>query len=139
LLPAPARAFEPISLSGSESVGIVRHLMAIEKPPKVIVDAIESAIKWFEKSKITGIKVIEGANKDGEFDRIVVEDKKAPPLWARFYDIKTNEPIFMGRDSIAKKTLAEIERERRTGYQYYTNSPQKLLEVDYPKWKEKFQ
>jgi PelA/Pel-15E family pectate lyase len=137
LLPAPARAFEPISLSGSESVGIVRHLMQIENPPNVVIDAIESAIKWFEKSKIKGIKVVEGANKDGEFDRIVVEDKNAPPIWARFYDIKTNEPIFMGRDSIPRKTLAEIERERRTGYAYYTNSPQRLLEVDYPKWKAK--
>jgi PelA/Pel-15E family pectate lyase len=67
----------------------------------------------------------------------VVEDKNAPPIWARFYDIKTNEPIFMGRDSIPRKTLAEIERERRVGYSYYTNSPQRLLEVDYPKWKEK--
>lgn len=137
LAPAPARTFEPISLSGSESVGIVRHLMAIENPPKVVIEAIESAIKWFEKTKITGIKVVETTNAQGEFDRIVVEDKKAPPLWARFYDIKTNEPIFMGRDSIARKTLAEIERERRVGYAYYTNSPQRLLEVDYPKWKEK--
>ncbi len=137
LEPAPARTFEPISLSGSESVGLVRHLMAIENPSKVVIDAIESAIKWFEKSKINGIKVVEGANAKGENDRIVVEDKKAPPIWARFYDLKTNEPIFMGRDAIARKTLAEIERERRTGYAYYTNSPQRLVESDYPKWREK--
>lgn len=137
LLPAPARAYEPISLSGSESVGIVRHLMQLERPPKEIVDAIESAVRWFEKSKITGIKLAAAKTADGEDDRIVVADKNAPPLWARFYDINTNEPIFMGRDSIPKKTLAEIERERRTGYSYYTNGPQRLLEVDYPKWKEK--
>lgn len=137
LEPAPARNFEPISLSGSESVGIVRHLMQIENPPKVVIEAIESAIKWFEKSKITGIKVVEGANAEGNFDRIVVEDKNAPPIWARFYDISTNRPIFTGRDKIIKNSLAEIEIERRTGYQYYTNSPQKLLEVDYPKWKNR--
>lgn len=137
LAAAPARNFEPISLSGSESVGIVRHLMQIENPSKAVIQAIESAIKWFEKSKITGIKVVEGANAEGKFDRIVVEDKKAPPIWARFYDISTNQPIFTGRDKIVKKSLAEIEIERRTGYAYYTSSPQRLLEIDYPKWKAK--
>ncbi len=55
-------------------------------------------------------------------------------MWARFYDLKTNKAMFVGRDIIVKSSLAEIEIERRTGYNYYTNAPQKLLEVDYPKW-----
>lgn len=139
LTPAPARNFEPISLSGSESVGIVRFLMEIKNPSSEIIEAVESAIKWFEKSKIEGIKIETVAVKEYEkgFDRVVVKDKNAPPIWARFYDIKTNCPIFSGRDKIIKDSLAEIEIERRTGYAYYTNSPQRLLEVDYPKWKEK--
>jgi PelA/Pel-15E family pectate lyase len=136
---APARNFEPISLSGSESVGIVKYLMEIKNPSPEIINAIESAVKWFEKSKITGIQIETMPLKDSPrgFDRIVVEDKDAPPLWARFYDILTNRPIFMGRDKVAKNSLMEIEIERRTGYNYYTNQPQKLLEVDYPKWKAK--
>lgn len=136
---APARNFEPISLSGYESVEIVRFLMDVKNPSAEIVDAIESAIKWFEKSKINGIKVETVPVKDYEkgFDRVVVKDEKAPPIWARFYDINTNRPIFTGRDKIVRNSLAEIEIERRTGYSYYTNSPQRLLEVDYPKWKEK--
>ena len=139
LEPAPARNFEPISLSGSESVGIVRFLMEIKNPSAEIIEAIESAVKWFEKSKITGIKVETIPVKDAirGIDRVVVQDKNAPPLWARFYEIPTNRPIFIGRDKILRNTLAEIEIERRTGYSYYTNSPQKLLEVDYPKWVEK--
>ncbi len=136
LEPAPARNYEVVSLSGSESVGVVRFLMEIEKPSAEVKDAINSAVKWFEKSKINGIKLeekpLEGSPKG--FDRFVVEDKNAPPLWARFYDIKTNRPIFTGRDKIVKYTFAEIEIERRTGYAYYTNAPKKLLEVDYPKW-----
>jgi PelA/Pel-15E family pectate lyase len=137
--PAAARNFEPISLSGSESVGIVKYLTGIKNPTTEVVEAIESAVKWFEKSKITGIKVTTIPLKDSPrgFDRIVVEDKNAPPLWARFYDIPTNRPIFIGRDKVLRANLADIEIERRTGYNYYTNQPQKLLEVDYPKWKAK--
>ena len=137
--PAPARNFEPISLSGSESVGIVKFLMEIKNPSAEIVDAIESAVKWFEKSKIQGIKLEVIPVKDAPrgFDRVVVQDKNAPPQWARFYEIPTNRPIFIGRDKILRANLADIEIERRTGYNYYTNQPQKLLEVDYPKWQAK--
>ena len=136
LEPAPARNYEVISLSGAESVGIIRFLMGIENPSPEVKETITSAVKWFEKSKITGIRLedksLEGAPKG--FDRIVVQDKNAPPLWARFYDISTNRPIFIGRDKVIKYSLAEIEIERRTGYGYYTDAPQKLLEMDYPKW-----
>jgi hypothetical protein len=31
-----------------------------------------------------------------------VKDKAAPPIWARFYEIETMKPIFIGRDSIIK-------------------------------------
>ncbi|MBX7170982.1 MAG: pectate lyase [Pyrinomonadaceae bacterium] len=139
LEPAPARNFEPISLSGYESVGIVKFLMEIKNPSPEIVEAIESAVKWFEQTKITGIKTENIPVKDAPrgFDRVVVQDKNAPPLWARFYEIPTNRPIFIGRDKVLRANLADIEIERRTGYNYYTNSPQKLLDVDYPKWKAK--
>lgn len=135
--PASARNFEPISLSGFESVGIVEYLLEIKNPSPEIIDAVESAIKWFEKSKIVGIRIVTIPLKTSPkgFDRVAVKDKNASPLWARFYEISTNRPIFIGRDKVLKSTLAEIEIERRTGYQYYTNAPQKLLEVDYPKWK----
>ena len=138
LLPAPARKFEPISLSGYESVGIVEFLMSVKNPSPQIVAAVDSAVRWFEKSKIKGIKIVEKPDKSSPkgFDRIVVKDERAEPLWARFYDIETNRPIFVGRDSVNKDSLAEIEIERRSGYNYYTAAPNKLLE-DYPRWKNK--
>ena len=39
----------------------------------------------------------------------------ARPIWARHYEIGTNRPIFAGRDGIKKYSLAEIDRDRRTG------------------------
>ena len=137
--PASARKYELVSLSGYESVDIVQFLMKVENPDKEIIDAIESAIAWFQKSKITGIKYIEkpDSKQPKGFDRVVVADKNAPPLWARFYEIETMRPIFVGRDGIVHYNIAEIEYERRNGYRWYVDEPDKLLSEDYPKWQKK--
>lgn len=140
LSPAKARAYELPSLSGSESVGIVTYLMAIENPDQRVKEAIVSAVKWFDKSKITGkkVEVKKDASLPKGFDYVVVDDEKAGPLWARFYEIETNQPIFVGRDGKIKYNLSEIEYERRTGYNYLGNWAQKLLEKDYPAWAKKW-
>jgi PelA/Pel-15E family pectate lyase len=136
LQPAPARAYEKVSLSGGESAGIVRFLMGIEQPSPLAVAAIKSAVAWFEQARLKGLKVVEHANAalPRGFDRVVVHDAQAGPLWARFYEIGTNRPIFCGRDGIIKFSLAEIEHERRIGYSWYTGDPAELLDKDYPQW-----
>src|SRR5262249_29706193 len=94
---------------------------------------------WFEKVKLTGIKVVpkpEPGTPKG-FDRVVVQDASAPPLWARFYEIGTDRPIFCGRDGVIKYSLAEIEYERRNGYSWYVNGAERLLEKDYPAWRKR--
>lgn len=140
LAPAQARAYELPSISGQESVPVVRYLMSIDKPSPEIVDAIQSAVKWFESARITGVQVVDKRDPalPGGMDRIVVQNPNAPPIWARFYDIETNKPFFVGRDSVKKETLAEIEQERRTGYAYYTTAPAYLLANEYPAWQKKW-
>ena len=132
LKPAAARAFEPISLTAGESVGIVRFLMLDANPDREKIDAIESAIAWFRANKIEGLR---WERKNGE--NVVVKDKNAPPIWARFYQIETMKPIFIGRDAVIKYDVSQIEAERRNGYGWYVGEPQELLEKDYPRWKEK--
>ena len=68
---------------------------------------------------------------------MVVADENAPDLWARFYDIETNRPIFCDRDGIPKQSLKEIGHERRNGYAWYGEWPSKLLEQEFPVWKGK--
>jgi PelA/Pel-15E family pectate lyase len=126
LAPAAARAFEVVSLSGGESVGIVRFLMSIKNPSPAVVEAIEAAIAWFEQSQLKGIKWI---------DSVVVPDPKGGPIWARFYEIGTNRPIFVGRDGVVKYSVTEIEDERRTGYNWYVDAPRKLIQKEYPEWR----
>lgn len=139
LKPEKARSYELASLSGSESVKIVRYLMAIEKPSDEVKQAIEHAVKWFEASKLEGIEVVRkrDASLPKGYDRVVVNNPKARPMWARFYDLKTNQPIFCSRDGVPKKTLAEISYERRNGYSWLGRYAESLLAKDYPRWKKR--
>lgn len=130
--PRPARTFELASLSGAESAGILRLLMSLEHPSEEVVRAVKAGAAWFEASKITGIRV---DKVDG--DKRVVQDLNAPPLWARFYEIDTNRPIFCGRDAVKKYALAEIEAERRNGYAWYGTWGDRVVK-DFAKWKEKW-
>jgi pectate lyase len=116
LAPAAARNYELVSLSGSESAGILGFLMSIKNPPPEVIRAVNAGAAWFEASKIEGIRV----EKTGD-ERKVVKDPSAPPLWARFYQIETNRPIFCGRDGVIRSQLAEIDAERRNGYAWYGN------------------
>ncbi len=135
LQPAWARNYEPPSLSGSESVGIVRFLMEIDRPTPEIAAAIEGAVAWLKSVAIGGLRLEEVTTADGSRDRRVVADPAAPPLWARFYELGTNRPIFTGRDKVIRYALSEIEQERRSGYAYYGTWPASLLATDYPRWR----
>jgi PelA/Pel-15E family pectate lyase len=150
LEPALARTYELPSLSGSEGVGIVRFLMTIDEPSPEVREAIESAVAWFESVKIEGIRIdstTDASQPTGE-DRVVVEDPSAPPIWARFYELETNRPIFSSRCEVPecdadpfymrRYSLAEIDNERRVGYSWYDDWPARLLSTDYPAWKAKW-
>ncbi|WP_410960680.1 pectate lyase, partial [Salmonella sp. SAL4357] len=58
LRPAPARSYEKVSLSGSESVGLTRFLMSLERPEPPVIEAIQSAVAWLDRVKLAGIKLV---------------------------------------------------------------------------------
>ncbi|MEX0649312.1 MAG: pectate lyase [Balneolaceae bacterium] len=134
--PAGARSYEHPSISGSESVGIVRYLMEIEDPGPDVIRAVEQAVDWFDRVQIANIRVVE-TEIDGKRDYIVEQDPAYDSIWARFYEIGTNRPIFSGRDGVIKYEMSEIERERRVGYRWYGTWPRELLEKEYPEWRAK--
>jgi PelA/Pel-15E family pectate lyase len=137
--PRPARLFELASFSGSESVGITKLLMSLDSPSPEIIAAVDGAVAWFESARITGIRLEKQRDpkqKKGA-NLVVVPDPAAPPVWARFYDLKTGKPFFCDRDGVPKATVAEIDPERRNGYAWYGAWPQGLLAKEYPEWKER--
>ena len=137
LAPAWARAYEPPSFSGSESVGIIRFLMSVENPSPEIIAAVEGGVKWFKSVAITGVRLNKKRNPDGRTEALLSPDPNAPELWARFYELGTSRPLYVDRDSKFRYNFDEISYERRSGYAYHGYWPKKLIDVDYPIWKNK--
>ncbi|HEY4065021.1 MAG TPA: pectate lyase [Puia sp.] len=144
LQPAWARKFEPPSICNKESADLVLFLMSIGHPDKEIIAAIQNAVAWFRDSRIynTRVKTIPAERMVTPFristsDRIVVTDATAPPIWTRYYELKTHRPLFCNRDSKVVYSLAEVLRERRDGYGWYTYDPQEVLDK-YPEWQQKW-
>lgn len=132
LEPRPARTYELISLSGSESAGILLLLMSLDNPSPEVRRAVRAGAQWFDAVKLTGIKqTMVNRNK------VIVSDPNAPPLWARFYEIPTNRPFFCGRDGVKKYDIADIEAERRNGYAWYGNWGAKVADA-YARWARKW-
>ena len=135
--PAWARAYEPPSLSGGESVGIVRFLMSIEEPTPEVVAAIEGAVAWFRSAAMKGVRHERVRGEDGRSERRLVPDPDAGLLWARFYELGTNRPLYVDRDSVFRYDYAEISYERRSGYSYHGTWAASLIATEYPAWRQK--
>ncbi|MCJ7842092.1 pectate lyase [Lederbergia sp. NSJ-179] len=121
--PRGARSYEHPSISGSESVGIIRYLMSRPQTEK-INQAVLGALEWFDEVKLENTRYISGDPNNEYF----VEDANST-AWYRFYEIGTNKPIFSGRDGIIKHDIMEIEEERRNGYAWGGHWATKLLDI----------
>jgi PelA/Pel-15E family pectate lyase len=144
LQPAWARAFEPPSICNGESADIVLFLMDLDNPNAEIIKSVQSAVKWFDESIIfnTRIETIKGTPEKSKYrtittDKVVVTDSTAKPIWTRYYELGTDRPLFCDRNNKYLYSLAEVSRERRNGYGWYTYSPQRVLNK-YPGWQKKW-
>lgn len=145
LEPCGGRAFELAGLTSAESVGALKYLMRLENPSLAVRQAIESGVAWLERSQIKNLRLervpaepVRFQHHTSRFDLVAVEDPAAPPLWARFYEIDTNRPFMANRDGKKVYRLADVERERRTGYSWYGAYARGLLEHDYPAWRKRW-
>ena len=129
LQPTSARNYEMPSASSAESATIVLFLMQLPNPTSNQVAAVHAAVAWFEKTKITGkaFRVV------GTESRKLVDAPGSGQIWARYYEIGTDEPIYGDRDKTIHDDVNEISRERRKGYGWFKDSAKRVLE-HYPKW-----
>jgi PelA/Pel-15E family pectate lyase len=144
LSPAWARAFEPPSICNGESAAVVIFLMNIDNPNEKIIQSVQAAVKWFSDSKIynTRVETFDAPKFESKYttvtkDSRVVIDSTAPPIWTRYYELGTGKPLFCDRDSKYLYSMAEVSRERRVGYSWYTYNPEKVLKK-YPQWQKKW-
>jgi len=138
--PRPARTYELVSLSGSESVEITRLLMSLEQPSPEVIRAVLTAVAWFRAAAVHGMRIEQQPDPAAPrgTNKVVVADPTAPPLWARFHEIGTNRPIFSSRDGVARFHLAEISSERRNGYGWLGTWPTELLDKEFPAWQARW-
>jgi PelA/Pel-15E family pectate lyase len=123
-----ARAFEPASLSGGESAGIVEYLMSIEKPDARVVASVESAAAWFKETAIYGQRY------NGR-DLTLVPEEGAGPIWARFYELGTGRTLFTARTTERFYEVSQLPPESN-GYAWYVTNGRGMLE-SYPRWRER--
>lgn len=122
--PVDARAYEHASLTGGESVDVVEFLMSVESPDPQIVESVHAAVEWFRATAIHGF--------DYRHPELI-ERPGGGPIWARFYEIGTDRPIFSNRDGGVLYSWYEVDEERRTGYAWYRTTPVRLLRA-YDAW-----
>ena len=136
--PAPARAFELPSYCSMESAAIVKLLMTLPNPDKRVKQAIHAAMQWFDKYKLTGLRIERTGHRNSrDRDTRLVNDPNAEPLWARYYDLKYCEPFVCDRDGIPRRHLEDIGPERRNGYSWYGNRAASLYPL-YEQWANKY-
>jgi PelA/Pel-15E family pectate lyase len=67
--------------------------------------------------------------------RKLVASPNSRPLWARYYEIGSDRPIFGDRDKTIHDVVDEISRERRDGYAWFSDGPNEALK-QFAEWSE---
>ncbi len=142
LAPVTGRSFELPSIVSQETVEMLRYLMEIDAPSPEVVASVDAGVAWLERVALRGVRLeevplatpVRYSYHTATFDRRLVADPAAPPLWARFYDLRDDTVVLANRDGVRVARYAEIHPERRSGYSWYGDWPAALI-GRYPAWK----
>lgn len=129
--PVSARNYEPGALAASESADLLEYLMALPHPSKELIASIEAGVAWLKRAAVYGYEYAGGRGVEG--GRQLKAKDGAGPIWARYYSIPGQQPIFGDRDKTLHDTVNELSLERRNGYAWYSNGEQKTID-DYAAW-----
>ncbi len=108
--PMKGRNFEPVSISSSESVGVIKVLLS-QQDNALAIERAEKAIAYFKKVALpnTGFD-----NKTAPY----FFEEQGKTIWYRFYEINTDKGVFGDRDKTVHYDISEISQERREGYSW---------------------
>lgn len=124
LKPVSARNYELPAACASESAGVLLLLMNdLPHPTAEEQRAIRAAAAWYRKTAIYG----QSWERTPQ-GRTLVPRAGAGPLWARYYQIGTERPIFGDRDKSIHDSVLDLSLERRNGYNWFSAEPQSALD-----------
>ena len=114
MTPVWSRAFEPPAVTGGESQGILEALLRLHRATgnEKYLEPIPSALEYLNRSR----------RPDGRL--------------ARFYELKTNHPIYFERDAHGKHRPTYDDRNLATGYGYVVESRLDRIEAEYARARE---
>lgn len=136
LEPTSARNYEMPSLTSDESFPIVEFLMSLPNPTPAEVAAVHAACAWFTKVEIFGYRFGSRnffADRSSPGGRKLQAVAGAGPIWARYYQIGTDKPIFGDRDKTIHDDVNDLSRERRNGYAWFNTAGLAVLN-EYKSW-----
>jgi PelA/Pel-15E family pectate lyase len=105
--------------------------MKLPNPGAEIVASVNAAAEWFKKTSIYGFAF----KFTGLEGRQLIAAPGNGPIWARYYEIGSDRPIFGDRDKTIHDEVREISAERRKGYSWYGDAPKRALQ-HYERWRK---
>lgn len=125
--PVAARKFEQISLVSSESAAVLQLLLdkAVDSPG--VLPALCSGIQWLEQHQIRDKAWL----RDDTGSTLV--EKKGAQIWARFYSLPAQQPVFFDRDGQVYHDVNQLSLERQHGYGWYQSNAKGVLKA----WQKK--
>jgi PelA/Pel-15E family pectate lyase len=129
--PVAARKFEQISLVSSESAAVLQLLLDkaldkdLENKPSSpgVLPALCSGIAWLQQQQISD-KVWQRHDTGS-----ALVEKKGAQLWARFYSLPQQQPVFFDRDGQVYSDVNQLSLERQQGYGWYQTNAKGVLKA----------
>ena len=131
LAPVSARNYEPGALAASESADLLEYLMSLPHPSKELIASIQAGVTWLKGAVVYGFEYTGGRGVEG--GRQLKPKDGAGPIWARYYSVPAQKPIFGDRDKTLHDNVNDLSLERRNGYAWYGGAEQKTID-DYAAW-----
>jgi PelA/Pel-15E family pectate lyase len=131
LEPVAGRNYEPPALASGESADLLLYLMSLPDPAPAEIAAVHAGVAWLKATALRDKAWIGG--RGDPRGRRLVDQAGAPPIWARYYGVADQKPVFGERDKTLRDDANELSLERRNGYAWFSTGPQKAIDA-YAGW-----